>query len=256
MYSRTIKDDDQTFVYNGHLMTNADGNSLTWDENGQLTAGINSKTFTWNWDGLLRSANYGGYTVNIRYDPSGNRIWRQTVYSPGSTTTRKYIIDAVGDLPTILLERDGSDVIQRTYIYANGEVLMQHYGAPATNNKCFYLHDRLGSVRQIINTSGVVYAYYTYSPFGEVVESSTGPFTGQNRFRFAGQWEDSEIGQYYLRARQYDPYLGIFTARDPVDGDFEEPLTLHKYLYCLNDPINRIDTGGYSSRSIAKGIPQ
>jgi RHS repeat-associated protein len=65
-----------------------------------------------------------------------------------------------------------------------------------------------------------------------------------NSFLFAGQWYDSEIGQYYLRARQYDPRIGRFTARDPVFGNFQEPLTLHVYLYCLNDPVNRTDPSG------------
>lgn len=65
-----------------------------------------------------------------------------------------------------------------------------------------------------------------------------------NPFKYTGQWFDSEIGQYYLRARQYDPHLGRFTTYDPVPGRFAEPLTLHKYLYCQNDPVNRIDPGG------------
>ncbi len=29
-----------------------------------------------------------------------------------------------------------------------------------------------------------------------------------------------------------------------MDGKFEQPLTLHKYLYCGNDPINSIDPRG------------
>jgi len=63
---------------------------------------------------------------------------------------------------------------------------------------------------------------------------------------FTGQYYDSEIDEYYLRARQYDPYISRFTSRDPVLGEFEEPLTLHKYLYCTNDPINKVDpTGQY-----------
>jgi hypothetical protein len=35
-----------------------------------------------------------------------------------------------------------------------------------------------------------------------------------------------------------------FTAFDPVRGKFEEPMTLHKYLYCGNRPINGIDPLG------------
>jgi hypothetical protein len=49
---------------------------------------------------------------------------------------------------------------------------------------------------------------------------------------------------YYCIARYYDPELMRFTGRDPVEGSYEEPLTLHKYLYCGNDSINRTDPTG------------
>ncbi|MBW1933765.1 MAG: RHS repeat-associated core domain-containing protein, partial [Deltaproteobacteria bacterium] len=63
-------------------------------------------------------------------------------------------------------------------------------------------------------------------------------------FRFTGQQYDSEIGQYYLRARMYHPDLTRFTARDPVFGTFKQPLTLHRYLYCRNTPTNMVDPSG------------
>jgi len=112
-------------------------------------------------------------------------------------------------------------------------------------------HDRLGSVRQIINTSGNVVRYYTYEPFGETIEqTSDGSLATSDGFMFTGQYFDTEIDQYYLRARQYDPHISRFTARDPVFGKFEEPLTLHKYLYCINDPINKIDAFGREYQDI------
>ena len=46
------------------------------------------------------------------------------------------------------------------------------------------------------------------------------------------------------RARMYDPEMKRFTSRDPVRGKYQEPLTLHRYLYCLNDPVNRYDLDG------------
>ncbi|MHC4156102.1 MAG: RHS repeat-associated core domain-containing protein [Planctomycetota bacterium] len=146
------------------------------------------------------------------------------------------------------MELNGSTV-EKAYIYARGQILAQH-GATATTNKHFYLHDRLGSVRQIINYADSqvnVKNRYTYKPFGELFEKSGEDETEEtvtNSFKFTGQYYDSEIGQYYLRARQYNPYLARFTARDPVRGKFQEPLTLHRYLYCINDPINRIDPSG------------
>jgi hypothetical protein len=45
-----------------------------------------------------------------------------------------------------------------------------------------------------------------------------------------------------------------FTSRDPVKGKQKEPLTLHKYLYCLNDPINRVDLSGKTSNPMAAAL--
>lgn len=138
----------------------------------------------------------------------------------------------------ILLEIDTSDdFIKKTHIYANGQITAQHDG---NNNDpiYFYLHDRLGSVQQIINTSGGVANRYVFDPFGQTY-SMESEETITNLFKFAGQYFDEEIIKYYLRARQCDPDIGRFTSRDPVFGKFPAPLSLHKYLYCLNDPINR-----------------
>ncbi|MDD5063260.1 MAG: RHS repeat-associated core domain-containing protein [Phycisphaerae bacterium] len=63
-------------------------------------------------------------------------------------------------------------------------------------------------------------------------------------FRFTGQYYDSDTGQYYLRARQYDPYISRFISSDPAFGKFQEPMSLHKYLYCQNDPVDGVDLDG------------
>lgn len=172
----------------------------------------------------------------------GNRVWRQSTVS-GQTTTRKYIIDISGQLPTILLEIDTADSsLKKKYINADGQILCQH-DVPDNNKKYFYLHDRLGSVRVVIDDTGAARNSYTYNPFGEsfdseCIENVTNPF------KFTGQFFDDEIEQYYLRARQYDPALMRFTTRDPERGSRQEPLTLHKYLYCQNNPIKNVDPTG------------
>ena len=140
------------------------------------------------------------------------------------------------------LEPSGNDfTIEKSYVYANGQIMMQYDGPQSSASKYFYLHDRLGSVRMIIDENATLQNKYTYEPFGltaDITENVSNPF------RFTGQFYDSEIAQYYLRARMYDLTLLTFTARDPVLGRFQEPLTLHAYLYCLSDPINGVDPTG------------
>ena len=125
----------------------------------------------------------------------------------------------------------------------NGQIIAQHDGDYEAK-RYFYLRERLGSVRQVIDMYGSVERNYTYSPFGQLLESGAASGAPSNPFMFTGQWFDDEISQYFLRARMYDPVLMRFTARDPVRGKFKDPLTLHVYLYCLNEPINRADPSG------------
>ena len=146
----------------------------------------------------------------------GNRVWKESyVASPESTTTRKYIVDISGKLPTILCEIDISDSsLKKSYFYSDtGRILAQRNGGQ-TADEYFYVADRLGSVRQIVDDTGSVVADYTYSPFGQTLEQS-GSFA--NNFLFTGQWFDSEIGQYYLRARMYDPVMMRFTKVYPYN---------------------------------------
>jgi RHS repeat-associated protein len=135
--------------------------------------------------------------------------------------------------------------IKKTYIYGNSQILAQYDGDWRDENtsKYFYLHDRLGSVRQIIDSTASVKNCYTYDPWGLPVGDETSE-TFFNPYRFAGYFWDDEVSQYHCFRRQYDPVLGRFTSRDPVAGKFKEPLTLHVYLYCLNDPVNMVDPEG------------
>ena len=135
--------------------------------------------------------------------------------------------------------------LKKTYIYADRQILAQHDG-DISDDKYFYLHDRLGSVRLVIDDQGAVKNTYTYEPFGEMSASECTENVS-NPFKFTGQYFDAEIQEYYLRARQYNPHIARFTSRDLVFGQFEEPLTLHNYLYCLNDPMNRLDLTGWMS---------
>jgi len=185
----------------------------------------------------------------LKYDLLGNRVWRQYYDNSGpTTTTRKYVVDITGKLPTILCEIDGSS-LTKSYIYSNtSQILCQRDGGQSAP-EYFYVTDRLGSVRQvvsIVDNEPAVVLSYTYSPFGQMLEQGkkTGFEYSFNSFLFTGQWFDSEFSQYYLVARMYDPVLMRFTARDPVKSRFSRPLSLHKYLYCENDPLNRIDPRG------------
>ncbi len=63
---------------------------------------------------------------------------------------------------------------------------------------------------------------------------------------YAGEQYDSDLSQYYLRARYYNQNTGRFNRMDPFAGNNQDPQSLHKYNYTHNNPINYIDPSGHS----------
>ena len=65
-----------------------------------------------------------------------------------------------------------------------------------------YACDEMGSITDITDYHGTVLNHYAYDAFGNrTVEEET----VENRFGFAGEMMDAVTGQYYLRARFYNP---------------------------------------------------
>ena len=147
----------------------------------------------------------------------------------------------------IICVRDGAAIKLQQLVFSLNQLNTIHKQVTTIN-------DRLGSVRQILDIYANVKARYTYDPFGNTFDTETEEPTFANPFRYTGQYFDKEINQYYLRARMYNPHLAIFTTRDPADGKFEQPLTLHKYLYVNNNPINFYDPAGLWAFFISGGF--
>jgi len=71
-------------------------------------------------------------------------------------------------------------------------------------------------------------------PFGNLFEAAG---AATSAFAYTGEWYGSYMKLLYLRARCYDPSIGVFLSRDPVEG--EPP-----YLYVRGNPVNRVDPSG------------
>jgi hypothetical protein len=70
---------------------------------------------------------------------------------------------------------------------------MHPYDGDTSDDRYFYLHGRLRSVRLIIADNGSVVKHRTYDPFGEKIELSDGPQMTSDGFMFIGQYSDSKI---------------------------------------------------------------
>jgi ribonuclease T1 len=99
---------------------------------------------------------------------------------------------------------------------------------------------RAGSVRLVLDYSGNVTSTQTTDPFGAIQQQSGSPFP----FGFSGQQTDPETGLQYLRARYYDPSNGRFLSQDPLAGLLPNPLSQHRYVYGLDNPLTFGDPTG------------
>lgn len=153
-----------------------------------------------------------------------------------SSGTTRYLVDTNRALAQVLAEYTPAGVLVASYVYADDLISMRRGG------QTYYYHfDGLGSTRLLTDSAGAVTDTYDYDAFGNLI-ARTG--TTPNEFLFTGQQYDANIGFYYLRARYYHPTTGRFTALDPFDGDPYAPMSLHKYLYAGDDPVNKVDPNG------------
>ena len=82
--------------------------------------------------------------------------------------------------------------------------------------------------------------YYEYDAFGNTIRCEE---QVHKRFRYTGEQYDILTGQYYLRARYYNPVIARFTQEDTYYGD-----GLNLYTYCQNNPILNHDPTGHGTK--------
>ena len=111
----------------------------------------------------------------------------------------------------------------------------------------FYYHvkDHLGNVRVTkigAGEGGSVLQRMNYYPFGEISEQ-TDYTSNAMPWKFGGKELDQMHGlnMYDFHARPYDARLGQFTMMDPKAEDYYE---VSPYIYCHDDPVNRVDPDG------------
>jgi RHS repeat-associated protein len=112
--------------------------------------------------------------------------------------------------------------------------------AQQQTERLYYVHDGVGSVRQLLDSTGQLATNYAYDPFGV-------PLVGgevYNPYQYTGEAWDPEVELLYLRARYYQPEVGRFVTKDPWLGDVWRPETLNRYQYVTNNPISRVDPTG------------
>ena len=143
-----------------------------------------------------------------------------------------------------------------SFVYHDGELLQEegreeqgtsyHLGAGMEafrrgQELSYYHRDEQLSTVFVTDGQGEIRNSYQYDAFGMSLGTTE---KLNNRIRYTGQQYDDVTGQYYLRARYYNPVAGRFMQEDVYQGD-----GLNLYAYCGNNPVVYDDPSGYERKA-------
>jgi RHS repeat-associated protein len=103
----------------------------------------------------------------------------------------------------------------------------------------WYLTDKLGSVRDIVSTTGTVLDHVVYDSFGNIV-TETNAANG-DRFKFAGMQYGPFLGSAFDHARYYNATVAQFASQDPL---MYTSALYNLRCYVDNDVTNSTDPSG------------
>ncbi len=229
----------------GNELTTSPGYTYTYDNAGNLISQTNTSTsvvttYTYDYHNQLTGVKTGGtvlatYTYDalghrIGVDDSGTQTW--TVYNGRNAAAHPYA------------DFNSSGTVQERYLFRPGAVsgatvdeILARTSSGGTS--AWYLTDKLGTVRDIDNTSAAVIDHVVYDSYGNVV-TQTNAING-DRFKYTGMQSDSTVGLYYDNARWYSQVTGRFISQDPKGFSAGD---LNLYRYVDNTPTNSIDPSG------------
>ncbi|MEW6067670.1 MAG: RHS repeat-associated core domain-containing protein [Nitrospirota bacterium] len=229
-----LTDSNRTYSYSteDHIIT-AGNDTYQFDVDGFLTSKTTaSDTTTFNYSSrgeLLTVTLPNGNVVSYDHDPLGRRIAKRI----NGTITEKYLWK---DSITLLAVYDGNNNLLSRFNYADNRVPVSMTMSGAT----YYLtYDQVGSLRAVTDSTGNIVKRIDYDSFGNIINDTNPSFSIP--FGFAGGLHDRDTGLVRFGARDYDPVIGRWTAKDPIDfygGD------ANLFAYVGNNPVRWLDPYG------------
>ncbi len=206
--------------------------ALVYDKNGNTTTDEAGNTYTWDALNRLITIKYSsGATSNFAYDGSSRRISIIEKNSSGTVTSTKLYV-WVGN--SMAEERNATNVVQKRF-YGQGE--------QQSGTAYFYTNDHLGSIRELISSTGAITSRLSYDVYGRttVVSGTTLP-----TFQYAHYYSHATSGLYLTQYRAYDTSTGRWLSRDPAG----ENSGTNIYEYVMDIPTQMLDPDGLSSVTV------
>ena len=216
----------------------------------------NLRTYTYTPNGELATRTLGTETTHYAYDELGNLL--QVILADG--TELEYLLDGQnrrigkrvdGSLVEAFLYQDQLNPVAQLdtagnvtarFVYAERAhvpSLMLTEDELGLSRRYRIVSDHLGSVRLVVDVeTGAIAQRLDYDEWGNVL-LDTAP--GFQPFGYAGGLYDPDTGLVRFGARDYDPEVGRWTAKDPI-GFGGNDSNLYQYTY--GDPVNSIDPTG------------
>ncbi|MCR2033420.1 DNRLRE domain-containing protein [Anaerofustis stercorihominis] len=226
----------------------------SYDANGNTKKEVSgSKETNYSYDISNQMTKYeakGGENVtltqNNEYNYEGQRIRKEVVDSSKETPVTK-VNNYVYDRGNVICTTDNENkLISSNILNLDGSVI----SSARLDNSHFKYHsynkDTRNSTSTLVGDDNVGIVAYKYDEFGGTEVLGNTSF--ENEVCYTGQVYDKETGDYYYNARYYNPEDGRFVTVDTYRGEFEEPLSLHLYAYCANNPINFTDPSGHKKK--------
>lgn len=218
-----------------------------YDDAGNMVQETSSRHFEWDFVNRLKvfrvqtEGAEPSVFAHYLYDASGVRVKKIVRRQGGQFTVTNYIDGVFEHHRSVNVEIEENNDI---HVLAGTRRFAQRRIGPAfTDDQSpaiqFQIADHLGSASVTVDDAGALVNREEFTPYGE---TSFGSFA-RKRYRFTGRERDEESSLNYHGARYYAPWLGRWTATDPIglqDG-------LNLYAYCHNAPCRLVDPTGLAA---------
>lgn len=230
--------------------------NFSYDFDGNLT---NDGRWTYTWDAENRLVRMVANTttgpqqrMDFEFDAKGRRIgkkvWNNTAGSGSPAVEQKFVYDG-WNLLAVLNSAFSPQTAYTWGLDLSGS--LQGAGGvggllalnDVANGVQYCSYDGNGNLAALVKaTDGAVTANYEYGPFGEALRL-TGAMAKVNPFRFSTKYQDEETDLLYYGYRSYNPSVGRWLSRDPI----EEGDSANNYCFLKQNAINEIDLLGLAT---------
>lgn len=213
-------------------------------------AGDLEKSYRYDADGNCTNVSMAGTNIWYEWDAE-NRLDAINTYVTNTSTLQRseFAYDGFDHWVQILEKTNGVTVSTKHFVWSGSQLCQERNsgnsvtkrffaeGEQIAGNNYYYIRDQLGTIQQMVDSSGYIRADYDYDPYGNPTKTQ-GDIDAD--FGFAGYYRYAPTSLYLTWFRAYDADSGRWLNRDPI----QEAGGINLYGYVGNNPVNDLDPMG------------